>query len=73
MSLLSQCSLPQSEDTIMSVTLAASSGKDAGYAIHEALGVIIAKLKPKRKLSASSIKRYHFPVVHSLFAEVTLS
>ena len=35
---------------------------------HEALAVIIAQLYTRRKLSVSSIERYHFPVERSMCA-----
>ena len=35
---------------------------------HEALAVIIAKLYTRRKLSVSSIERYHFPVERPMCA-----
>ena len=42
---------------------------------HKALAVIFAKVQYlyfKRKYSACSIEWYHFPVVHAMYAEVTL-
>ena len=42
---------------------------------HKALAVVFAKaqyLYSGRKLSVSSIECYHFPVAHSMYAEVTV-
>ena len=40
--------------------------------VHNVLAVVFQYLHFRRKLSSSSIKWYHFPVVQSLYAEVTL-
>ena len=48
---------------------------DVQKRFHEALAVIISKLEylyTRRKLSVSSIERYHFAVARSMCAEVTL-
>ena len=39
---------------------------------HKVLAVIFANLYFRRKLLASSIEWYLFPVAHSMYAEVTL-
>ena len=43
---------------------------------HKVLAVIFTKVQHlyfRRKLSASSIEWYHFPVVHSMYAEITFT